>query len=248
MNRPSSTWLLMLGVTAWILGAMVAALAGAILMAFVAGFIPVTLDRWGLPGSAIFPNPNPLAYALCGMVGFQLTLLAAGLRHGRGALHNPAPLRPRLILGLAAILGCWAISVSVLSAAVPALRDLISGSTSEVLREGSAAGLAILIPGIVLVAILAPVAEEMFFRGWLWDALQRRGHGALATSCITAGLWLALHALETPARVLFLIPAGIVLSYARHRAGGVRASIAVHIANNSLAAAMMALAALTAAG
>jgi membrane protease YdiL (CAAX protease family) len=61
---------------------------------------------------------------------------------------------------------------------------------------------------------------------------------------VTALPWLLLHGLDSPARVVFLIPAAVVFSLARHQGGGVLASLIVHVTNNTAAVAMQAIAVL----
>jgi membrane protease YdiL (CAAX protease family) len=86
----------------------------------------------------------------------------------------------------------------------------------------------------LLIVPVAPIAEELFFRGWLWTAL-RRSWGVWPTAVCTAGMWLAVHALDAPARVLMLLPMAVLLSLARYYGNSVRASLAVHIVNNATA-------------
>ena len=83
------------------------------------------------------------------------------------------------------------------------------------------------------VIILGPISEELFFRGWLWVGL-RKHWSPLATAAATGGMWLMVHldvSLATPIR---LLPLAIVLSFARHLGGSVRASIALHALYNSI--------------
>ena len=250
MSRPSSTALLLLGVAGWIAAAGAAAVAATVLLAFVAGFFPSFLARLGLPGGDWFPSPSVLAYALIATGVALATLLGAALWQcrGGGALTSGGPLRPAAILRLCLLLFGWAIGVTVLSTAFPAFGAFAQGAVPAMLKGDDAPGPAMLIFGSLLIMVLAPLAEETFFRGWLWDALNRRGHGVWVTAGVTGGLWLALHAVEAPARVLFLVPAAIAFSVARHRAGGLRAALSLHLANNAMAVAMMALARLAPAG
>jgi membrane protease YdiL (CAAX protease family) len=88
---------------------------------------------------------------------------------------------------------------------------------------------------VALVVGLAPVSEELFFRGWLWEAFRRRGLAIFTTACLTSLPWLLLHGLDAPGRILFLIPAAVVISFARHLGHSVFASLAVHVANNGAA-------------
>jgi membrane protease YdiL (CAAX protease family) len=86
-----------------------------------------------------------------------------------------------------------------------------------------------------IAVVVAPVAEELFFRGWLWTGL-RRHWSALRTATVTAAFWLALHfgfdiardALVVPG----LVPVAVILSAAREFAGSVRAPIILHAVYN----------------
>jgi uncharacterized protein len=103
---------------------------------------------------------------------------------------------------------------------------------------------ALFIVTLLLAVAVAPVAEELFFRGWLWTALLRCW-GVWPSALCTGGLWLAMHALDSPVRALILLPATILLSLARYYCGSVRASLLVHVANNAAASVAQLLAGLT---
>jgi membrane protease YdiL (CAAX protease family) len=90
---------------------------------------------------------------------------------------------------------------------------------------------------LLLAVAVAPVAEELFFRGWLWTAL-RRSWGVWPTALCTAGLWLGIHAIDGPVRALILLPTAILLCLARYYGGSVRASLLVHVVNNGTAVAI----------
>ncbi|HEY4173623.1 MAG TPA: CPBP family intramembrane glutamic endopeptidase [Rhodopila sp.] len=106
--------------------------------------------------------------------------------------------------------------------------------------------LALALLHIAFLAVLAPVAEELFFRGWLWTALRTTWSPA-TTAAWTTGLWLAMHLADGTGRALFLLPTGILLALARHYGDSVRASLTLHLMNNGLVVAIQ-LAALLAAG
>jgi membrane protease YdiL (CAAX protease family) len=73
--------------------------------------------------------------------------------------------------------------------------------------------------------LLAPLAEELCFRGWLWTGL-RRHWGALPTGALTGMTWLGLHSANI---IVWLLPVAVMLSVARHFGQSVRASIALHM-------------------
>jgi membrane protease YdiL (CAAX protease family) len=249
MARYPGTGLLLLGVVGWIVAAGTSAFAATALLAFIAGFFPPFMANAGIPGSDLFPVPSDLAYGLIAVGAFHGTLLLAAVWQCRrsDSANRFAGLgvitlwRTGLIVRLCLLLFAWAIGIIILTVAFPDFRALAQGAASHMLAPGHAPGPMVLISGLLLITVLAPLAEETFFRGWLWDALHRRGHGVWMTAGITSVLWLLLHAPEAPTRVLFLLPAAAAFSIARHRAGGVRASLAVHVVNNAMAVAMMAL-------
>lgn len=83
----------------------------------------------------------------------------------------------------------------------------------------------------VAVVIVAPVAEELFFRGWMWNGL-RRHWGALPTALLTTGFWLLLHVDRGIAAVLGLLPLALLIILARQVGNSVRATIPLHIIYN----------------
>jgi uncharacterized protein len=88
---------------------------------------------------------------------------------------------------------------------------------------------------------LAPLMEELFFRGFLYPVLAR-GIGVTAAIFITGFAFAALHGSQLnnswgPVLVIFLV--GIVLTMVRARKNSVAASLIVHIAYNGTISALM---------
>jgi len=92
---------------------------------------------------------------------------------------------------------------------------------------------ATVLQGLLLVAVV-PLAEELFFRGWLWTGL-RAHRSARWTAVVTGCFWLLLHLPDGWAKPLYLIPTAVLLSLARHYCNSVRAPLLVHIVNNLVA-------------
>jgi membrane protease YdiL (CAAX protease family) len=84
---------------------------------------------------------------------------------------------------------------------------------------------------IFISVILAPLAEELFFRGWLWTGL-RRHWGALPTAVVTSALFLAIHWPSGFATIVVILPPTVAYATARHLGRSVRASISVHMMYN----------------
>ena len=215
------------------------------MLAWVAAAVAGTMAVWGLlvalRRSGAVAEPSGLVYTLLGGYGFHGTLLLGGLwqgrRLGRGdwraGIGANQIRRKACIAFFCVVMVGWLMVVLALTAAIPALHDFMKSMTPEFLMsdlgEASPGVMALL---LVLVVILAPVAEECFFRGWLWEASRRRGYTIVTTACLTAVPWLLLHGIESPGRILFLLPAAVIFSFARQMGGSVLASLTVHITNN----------------
>jgi membrane protease YdiL (CAAX protease family) len=86
-----------------------------------------------------------------------------------------------------------------------------------------------------LVAVVAPVAEEFFFRGFFFTAL-RNWRGLWPAAIGTGIVFGAIHG--SSADVAFLLPLaffGFALCLLYHRTGSLYPGIAVHCTNNSIA-------------
>lgn len=85
----------------------------------------------------------------------------------------------------------------------------------------------------LLLLLVAPVAEEFLFRGFLLSALYKTRWGFWGASCILSGAWAVLHfSYPLHAQVtLFLL--GLTLSWSIWRTGSLWTSIVIHSLFNS---------------
>jgi membrane protease YdiL (CAAX protease family) len=100
---------------------------------------------------------------------------------------------------------------------------------------GASSNSAALIAVAVLVCVLAPVAEEFFFRGYFFTAL-RAWKGPLLAAVLTGVVFGAIHAGSAPAP--FLVPLAVLgfgLCLLYWRTGSLYPCIVLHSLNNSLA-------------
>ncbi len=217
----------------WLTAAVFAGIAAGFLAGFATGFHNGLL-RAGPPWRL-----SPLVYVLASAAAMQATLLGAVWRRaavtGRGDRRagsgNLRIRRPGLLVGLAAvevvIVPGWALLM---------VRWQGHVSPTFLARQATLAVdplIAFLL--LLVVGLLAPLAEELFFRGWLWTAL-RRYWGTLPVMAATSLPWLLLHALDGGLRrLVFLLPATILLNVARQGCASVRASVVLHMMNNVLA-------------
>jgi membrane protease YdiL (CAAX protease family)/uncharacterized RDD family membrane protein YckC len=92
---------------------------------------------------------------------------------------------------------------------------------------------------VLLIAIVAPISEELFFRGLLYGGLRRRMAPVLA-ALISGLIFGGLHATTGLTAVPPLVILGFVLALLYERTGSLWPPILVHFVNNSLALALSA--------
>jgi len=183
--------------------------------------------------------------AIIGSVGFDLSFVAAALYFT--ALHGrPRPadfgfrkVRPRLAITtlLVAAVGYYAATYAYASVLHLHGRDKLPS------EFGTSKSTAALIAAAVFVCVLAPIAEEFFFRGFIFGALRRlrvpvggRDLGTWLAAVLTGLLFGLAHLGSASAQ--YLVPLaflGFVLCLIRWRTGSLYPCMALHCANNSLA-------------
>ncbi len=84
---------------------------------------------------------------------------------------------------------------------------------------------------ITTIGLVLPVAEEILFRGYLYDALRKRWSDA-TTIIVTAFAFGAIHFQLAQFPLLFGM--GLVLGWARMKTGALRLPVLLHAANNTL--------------
>jgi len=156
------------------------------------------------------------------------TLGAAAWRGGRGwrdlvALRSIRPAWPvwRDVLGIAALTLAY---IGLSTYAVEHVRDrslLVSGPT-DVLLFGTI---------VANLVILAPVAEELLFRGWLYTALRSR-FSFWPSFLPTLIAFAAIHFDAEHPRVVQVLPLAVALGLLRERAGSIKPTIALHAVYN----------------
>ena len=93
---------------------------------------------------------------------------------------------------------------------------------------GLTGGLEIALAAIAVV-IVAPIAEEMFFRGFLYQAL-RRWRGVAFAVVVSAAIFAIVHG--APLLIVGIFPLGVILAYLFERRGSLTATIAAHMTYN----------------
>jgi membrane protease YdiL (CAAX protease family) len=156
-------------------------------------------------------------------------LAALGLR----ATH-PGPAIVAAVVGFAVIIGCSVLYSFLLQAFNLPLHT----NSDTLLQEAKYAPISTLalVAGAVLIA---PICEEIFFRGFLFGGLLQRMNFWPA-ALLSAFLFALAHGDIGSFVVLFVF--GLVLAVVRWRVGSIWPGIAIHAANNATAAVAIILA------
>jgi membrane protease YdiL (CAAX protease family) len=98
--------------------------------------------------------------------------------------------------------------------------------------------IAIAVTAVLLIVLLAPVAEELFFRGFLFAGLRSRW--SLWPAALTSGLIFGLvHAPTGVTTVVPLAALGLALCWLYDRTGSLWPCVIAHMINNGLALAVV---------
>ncbi|HEX9036241.1 MAG TPA: type II CAAX endopeptidase family protein [Ktedonobacterales bacterium] len=150
-------------------------------------------------------------------------LAALGLRRGRPGVTLGIVVGGVIVAFAASALYSWIVT---------ALRLPLQTNSDQVLALGrtepfTALGL------LAAAALVAPICEEIFFRGFAFAGLLN-GLSVGAAAILSAGLFAVAHTDLGSLIPLFLI--GLVLAWARWRADSLWPAILIHMAYNTLAA------------
>lgn len=173
---------------------------------------------------------------LLGAITFGIALFLVPVLWVRFLHHQPLSVlglssrRPSrdLLAGAGAGLALFLLTVIVVAPAVYALITLFTGDrvippSQPVLPDEPSNGQIAL--GAVAALVAAPVAEEVFFRGFLFGALRRRFRFRYAAP-ISGAVFGAFHVI--PLLIPLMIFVGVGLAYIYERRGSLLASIAAH--------------------
>lgn len=105
-------------------------------------------------------------------------------------------------------------------------------ATLEMYRGARAAGALLLL--WVAVVVVAPLAEELVFRGFLYRGLAASWLGVIGTVVITAAVWAVLHVQYTWLGIASVFAYGLVFGWLRWRAS-ISVPMLLHLMNNVIA-------------
>jgi len=218
--------------------------AGVVLALAFGGLATILVDIAGHAAGSSLTHPTP-AVSIIGDIGFDLGAVTAALYlasvQGRPSPADFGYRRVRLPVAAKAF-GLAAISYYGLTAIYGTIFRL-HGSDKLPSELGVTHSTAALVAAGAFVCVIAPIAEEFFFRGFLFGALRRvriqvagRDIGTWLAALVTGILFGFAHLGSAPLQ--YLIPLGFlgfVLCIVRWRTRSLYPCMALHSANNALA-------------
>ena len=150
-------------------------------------------------------------------------------RAAREALGRRRPLRKPIWLAVATYFGYVGCAIVISLLLAPEQEDI----TREL--GGDSGTLGTVVAGFLIV-IIAPVSEEIFFRGFLFRGM-RNGMPAVLAALLASGIWGLFHYTGpgTWGVVVQITVFGLWLSWLYERTGSIYPTIAVHTVNNAIA-------------
>ena len=233
--RPRIRWGLPDVGVAWVVG-LVAALVVSSIVAAAAG----------VDTSRVSDDVGVLLASVVGQaIGVIGTLELVARRKGRGSLGADFGLVARLPGGKWTTAALWLLAgVALQLAILPFLQIVVDvhgkAETQDVVEQFKQARGPALVLFAVIVVTVAPVAEELLFRGALLRALQRRMTPAWAVF-VSALAFAAVHPLLSPSigsviAIPGLFALGLLSAALAIRTGNLSASILLHAGFNLLTA------------
>ena len=243
--RPTTAWGPIRALVAMEVAAVLAAFVAMALWfgAFLAGYTTTRASGPCLPVSppdttcSLTFTISPKLPVLVAVLLFDVLVVAAAWRLAkRGGMRAADVLAVRAPLGGARVaLAVGAVMAAVIALEMVAAPYYAAASASatrmvaELVRQG---GWAL---AVLTIGIAAPVAEEVWLRGFLMSALAKSRLGFWPAGLLTALLFAVLHAAQYA--LILLVPIfliGLVLTWALGLTGSLWVPIALHMANNLL--------------
>jgi membrane protease YdiL (CAAX protease family) len=215
--------------------------AGEAIVAYVLGFL----------GSAILVTPlltvfgasptvNSVANVVVALATLGVLVLWLRIRHpgalaaiGLRAARPLRDLRDGVVFGLLLYPAVAFVAATLVQTLIRVLTGAEASAPQQVPTDLSPVGTAVVVAYAVLVA---PFAEEFFFRGILFSALASR-YGFAAGALGSAVLFGLIHFVPAPwpdavLLITVMVPTGFGLAWIRARRGSLYASIGAHLAFN----------------
>lgn len=206
----------------------------AVLLAIAAGFVlgavftvPLLLAE-GTSDDGTSTAVNVVAQL--GLVtGFLAVPILLATRYGAHSLRTALrvlgarPFRPSALKWMAASIGAYLLFAAVYAAIAgePKQEDIAENFGSMPLQ-------------ILLIAVAAPIGEEVCFRGMLFGGLRRQLPRVVA-ALVSGLVFGALHAVTGLSAVPPLVAFGFILALLYEKTGSIVPGVVLHMLNNSVA-------------
>lgn len=226
-DSPITDWQPWLGPAALVIALIVAVFAGLI-VALPLAALGVHGATSAKPPGGVLILDTVLQDAI--FVGTAVVLAGTGARKVRSWQFG---LRGTPLLRAAGLVALAFVAFIVLTAIWSAL---IHSETDKVLEKlGSKEGTGLLIASAALTCVVAPICEELLFRGFIFTSL-RNWQGPWVAAALTALIFGGVHAASAPVEDLLpLAGLGFVLCLLYRATGSLYSCIALHALNNCLA-------------
>jgi membrane protease YdiL (CAAX protease family) len=202
-----------------------------VLLALGAGiFLGIPAVIIDSPGDGDLSTGASVVVQLATALAFLLVPLAIAARWGAPTVGEG--LRRLGVRGFRATTGLKWMAASI--GAYLVFAALYAGIFGVPEQEDIAEGFGALPVQILLIAIAAPISEEICFRGMLFGGL-RNHMPRIAAALVAALIFGALHALTGLSAVPPLIAFGFILCLLYEKTGSIVPGIVLHMLNNSVA-------------
>ena len=225
----------------WALWTAPAAIVLGLVLGVVGSFVVQII---GAAGGSSLDHPSP-AVTIVSDVVFDLGFVAAALYFAVAQAHaRPSDFGFRLIRVRTGVIAVLTAALGYyVATAIWAQLFKLHGSDKLPSELGASHSTAALVAAAIFVCVIAPIAEEFFFRGFVFGALRRmdvviagRNIGVWIAAIITGILFGLAH--TGSASPQYLVPLGFLgfmLCIVRWRTGSLYPCMALHSINNSLA-------------
>jgi membrane protease YdiL (CAAX protease family) len=227
--RPWGFW----GSLGWVLLALTAGLLAAVIYIFIWSMN----HRFAIPSGADQTLGTASGIVML-VVSAAVLVIPVKRRHYSLSDYfalNDIPCRD-LALGIAGL-----IALIVVFEAMERLLGIDAGSKS-VIASYRAMKLAGTLPPLWLAAVIvAPVTEELLFRGFLHRGWAPSRLGIFGSIILTSALWAAMHQQYDLPGILCVFSIGLLLGWIRQRSASTTLTILLHALNNTIAMCLIAI-------
>jgi len=150
--------------------------------------------------------------------------------HAADYLALVVPTRGQLVFGLVCTLPLLA-AFDVLTYATG--RDVVPPFMSESYKSAASSGSLLLF--LIAMVFIAPVAEEIVFRGFLFRGLRASFLGVAGTLVVTSVAWALMHVQYDWAGIVQIFLIGLLLGWLRWASGSTLLTIVLHVMANFIA-------------